>query len=52
MILVKKFPLGLFWEKMGLEVVPDDYLVRKQAVLDYKIMYLHMSPYLQFFHRG
>ena len=40
MILVKncKFPPRLFQEKMGLEVVFDDYIVRKQALLDYKNM--------------
>ena len=31
---------------MGIEVVFDDYLVRKQAVPDYKIMYFTWSPYL------
>ena len=38
MILVKngKFPLRLFSDKMDLEVVLDDYIVRKQALLDYK----------------
>ena len=25
--------------KMGLDVMSDDYLVRKQAVLEYKILY-------------
>ena len=40
MILVKKFPLVFFfWDKMGLDVMSDDYLVRKQAVLEYKILY-------------
>ena len=40
MILVKKykFPPRLFQEKMGLEVVFDDYIDRKQALLDYKNM--------------
>ena len=40
MILAKnsKFPLRLFQDKMGLEVVFDDYIVRKQARLDYKNM--------------
>ena len=28
-----------FWDKMGLDVMSDDYLVRKQAVLKYKILY-------------
>ena len=29
-----------FWgDKMGLDVMSDDYLVRKQAVLEYKILY-------------
>ena len=39
MILVKKFPLIFFWDKMGLDVMSDDFLVRKQAVLEYKILY-------------
>ena len=40
MILVKnnKFPLRWFYEKIDLEVVLDDYIVRKQALLDYKNM--------------
>ena len=33
-----KFPFRLFSEKMGLEVVFDDYIDRKQALLDYKNM--------------
>ena len=47
MILVKnsKFPLRLFQDKMGLEVVFDDYIVRKQARLDYKNMDFTQSPY-------
>ena len=38
MILVKtwKSLLGLFLDKMGLEIMFDDHLVRKQALLDYK----------------
>ena len=46
-ILVKNYnpPRCLFQDKMGLEVVSDDCLVRKQAVLDYKIMYFTQSPY-------
>ena len=43
MILVKKFPL-FFWgggggDKMGLDVMSADYLARKQAVLEYKILH-------------
>ena len=40
MILVKnsKFPLHLFQDKIALEVVFNDYIVRKQARLDYKNM--------------
>ena len=40
MILVKKFPLVFGGDKMGLDVMSDDYLVRKQAVLEYKILYV------------
>ena len=41
MILVKKFPLVFFffWDKLGLDVMSDEYLVKKQAVLEYKILY-------------
>ena len=46
-ILVKNYnpPLCLFQDKMGLEIVFDDCLGRKQAVLDYKIMYITQLPY-------
>ena len=39
MILVKKwnFPLCLFLDKMGLEIMFDGHPRRKQATLDYKI---------------
>ena len=38
MILVKnsKFPLHLFQDKMGLEVVLNDDIVRRKPLLDYK----------------
>ena len=53
MILVKncKFPLRLFYEKMGLEVVFNDYIVRKQALLDYKLCISH-SCHIGIFKRG
>ena len=31
-----KIPLGLFLDKLGLEIMFDDHQVRKQALLDYK----------------
>ena len=53
MTLVKncKFPLRLFQEKTGVEVAFDDYLVRKQVVLDYKILILN-SGHIGFSQRG
>ena len=38
MILVKtgKSLLGLFLDKKGLEIMFDDHLLRKQALLEYK----------------
>ena len=38
MILVNnwKIPLGLFLDKIGQEMMFDDHLVRKRALLDYK----------------
>ena len=53
MILVKncKFPFRLFQEKIGLEVVFNNYLVRKQVVLDYKILILN-SGHIGFSQRG
>ena len=53
MILVKNcnFPFRLFQEKIGLEAVFDNYLVRKQVVLDYKILILN-SGHIRFFQRG
>ena len=38
MILDKhwKFPLCLFLDKMGHELIFDDHVVRKQAILHYK----------------
>ena len=53
MILVKncKFPVRLFSKKIGLEVVFDNYLVRKQVVLDYKILILN-SGHIGFSQRG
>ena len=47
MILVKKykFPPRLFQEKIGLEVVFDDYIDRKQALLDYKNMDFILQKY-------
>ena len=38
MVLVQnwKLLLGLFSDKIGLEIIFDDHLVRKQALLDYK----------------
>ena len=43
MILVKiwKFPLCLFFNKMGPKVIFDDHVVRKQAILDDKNIGLH-----------
>ena len=35
----KKVSSCFFWDKMGLDVMSDDYLVRKQAVLEYTILY-------------
>ena len=35
----KKVSSCFFWDKMGLDVMSDDYLVRKQAILEYKILY-------------
>ena len=53
MILVKncKFPFSLFQEKIGLEVVFDNFLVRKQVVLDHKILILN-SGHIGFSQRG
>ena len=53
MTLVKncKFPLRLFQEKTGVEVAFDDYLVRKQVVLDYKILIFN-SGHIGFSQRG
>ena len=53
MILVKncKFPVRLFSKKIGLEVVFDNYLVRKQVVLDYKNIDFKQWPYC-FFSKG
>ena len=38
MVLVQnwKLLLGLFSDKIGLEIIFDDHLVRKEALLDYK----------------
>ena len=53
MISVKncKFPFRLFQGKIGLEVVFDNYLVRKQVALDYKIWILN-SGHIGFSQRG
>ena len=42
MILVKnwKIPLGLCLDKVGQEIMFDDHLFRKQALLDYKKLIL------------
>ena len=46
MIEVKnwKLLLGLFWDKKSLEIIFDDRLVRKQALLHYKIADFTKSP--------
>ena len=51
MILVKnyKLPLRWFWGKIGLEVVFDDYLVKKQVVLDYKNIDFKQWPFWDLF---
>ena len=50
MILVKKFPLVFFfWDKLGVDVMSDDYLVRKQVVLEYKFCILHSRHIYIFF---
>ena len=52
MILVKNYKLPLrFRKKIGFEVLFDDYLVRKQVVLDYKIWILN-SGHIGFSQRG
>ena len=53
MIVVKncKCPFRLFQKKIGLEVVFDNYLVRKQVVLDYKNIDFKQWPYC-FFSKG
>ena len=47
MILVKnyKLPLRSLRKKMGLEVVFDDYLAKKQVVLDYKNIDFKQWPF-------
>ena len=46
MILVKKrkFPLCLFLDRTGLEIIFDDHL-EKEAFLDYKNTHFTSSPY-------
>ena len=53
MILVKiaNFLFVCFREKIGLDVVFDDYLVRKEVVLDYKNIDFKQWPYC-FFSKG
>ena len=54
MILVKNianFLFVCFRKKIGLEVVFDNYLVRKKVVLDYKMLILN-SSHIGFSQRG
>ena len=53
MILDKnwKFPLCFFFDKISLEIMPHDHLVRKQAFLDYKKRILH-NYQIGFFSKG
>ena len=53
MILVKnwKLLLALVLDKIGQEIMFDDYLVRKQALLDHRKAVLQ-SDYIGFFSKG
>ena len=50
MILVKKwkFPLCLFQDRIGLEIMSDDHLVKK-ALLEYKDIPFYIVAILDFF---
>ena len=54
MILVKnwKLLLGLVLNKIGQEIMFDDYLVRKQALLDRRKANFYKVTILDFFQRG
>ena len=54
MILVKhwKLLLGLVLDKIGQEIMFDDYLIRKQALLDYRKSNFYKVTILDFFQRG
>ena len=47
-----KLLLGLFWDKISLEIIFDDRLVRKQALLHYKKADFTKWPYWLFFKGG
>ena len=50
MIVVKnwKLLLGLFWDKISIEIMFDDRLVKKQALLQYKKADFTKWPYWLF----
>ena len=54
MIVIKnwKLLLALFWDKISLEIIFDDRLVRKQAFLHYKKADFTKWPYWLFFKGG
>ena len=54
MILVKNWKslLGLALDKIGHEIMFDDYLIRKQALLDYRKSNFYKVTILDLFQRG
>ena len=54
MILIKnwKLLLGLVLDKIGPEIMFDDYLIRKQALLDYRKANFYKVTILDLFQRG
>ena len=54
MILVKNWKslLGLVLDKIGHEIMFDDYLIRKQALLDYRKSNFYKVTILDLFQRG
>ena len=49
---IKKLFLGLLYEKIGLEIMIHDHLVKNRALLNYKKSLFGQVAILKFFQRG
>ena len=52
LVEIKKLPFGLVLDKIRLEIMFDDHLVKNRGLLDYKISLFGQEAIMVFFQRG